>query len=196
MSDNNKNDQEQHYHEYDGIIEHDNPLPNWWLWTFILTVVFAFIYYLHYEVAGGPTLQDELKESMAQIEQIKKDSGSNTGEITEADVLKELKSPDSLKAGSIVYAGKCAVCHGDNLEGKIGPNLTDNSWINGDGKAKSVAHIIQTGVPAKGMPPWTGLLTDDEIKKATAFILSKKNTNPANAKPAEGKIIEDYFSNN
>jgi len=190
MSD-NKN---EHFHEYDGIIEHNNPMPAWWVWTFILCVIFAFIYYIHYELAGGPTLQDELKESMAQIELMKKEAGSTSAEISEDDIIKSLKDPESVKAGAVVYAGKCAVCHGENLEGKIGPNLTDKSWINGDGKAKSIAHLIQTGVPAKGMPPWSGLLSDDEIKKAAAFILSKKNTNPANAKAAEGTVIEDYFN--
>jgi cytochrome c oxidase cbb3-type subunit III len=191
MSD-NKN--EQHHHVYDGIIEHNNPMPMWWIWTFILCIIFAFIYYIHYELAGGPTLQDELKESMAQIEQLKKDAGVNSTEISEADILKNLNEPESVKAGAAIFAARCAVCHGENLEGKIGPNLTDKSWINGDGKSKTIAHLIQTGIPAKGMPPWTGILSDDEIKKATAFVLSKKNTNPANAKAAEGNIIEGYFN--
>ena len=31
MSESNK------HHEYDCIVEHDNPLPTWWLWTFFIT---------------------------------------------------------------------------------------------------------------------------------------------------------------
>ena len=51
-------------HDYDGIKEYDNPLPNWWLVTFLGTVIFAFIYWVHYEIGGGPTLQQELDAAM------------------------------------------------------------------------------------------------------------------------------------
>jgi hypothetical protein len=28
-------------HEYDGIEEYDNPLPGWWSWIFVATIVFS-----------------------------------------------------------------------------------------------------------------------------------------------------------
>ena len=33
-------------HSYDGICEYDNPLPGWWKWLFILTVVASPFYLL------------------------------------------------------------------------------------------------------------------------------------------------------
>ena len=39
-------DTDHETHEYDGIIEHDNPLPRWWLMTFAISVVFAIGYWL------------------------------------------------------------------------------------------------------------------------------------------------------
>ena len=56
-------------HEYDGIQEYDNKLPIWWLASFIGTVIFAFIYWIHYEFAGGPDLQAELKVEMEELQQ-------------------------------------------------------------------------------------------------------------------------------
>ena len=57
-------DSENKFHEYDGIVEHDNPLPTWWLWTFFLAIIFAFLYFIHYEFGGGETLQQELQVAM------------------------------------------------------------------------------------------------------------------------------------
>jgi cytochrome c oxidase cbb3-type subunit 3 len=32
-------------HAYDGIREYDNPLPGWWTWMFVATIVFACVYF-------------------------------------------------------------------------------------------------------------------------------------------------------
>jgi hypothetical protein len=45
-------------HSYDGIHEYDNPLPGWWKWLFILTILFCFPYIAFYHsgrrsLAGG-----------------------------------------------------------------------------------------------------------------------------------------------
>ncbi|MGE5085420.1 MAG: cbb3-type cytochrome c oxidase N-terminal domain-containing protein, partial [Bacillota bacterium] len=80
-------DNEPKFHEYDGIIEHDNPLPMWWLWTFLITIIFAFLYFLHYEIAGGPTLQQELKVAMDQLEK-EKASVVSTSPVETEDSLK------------------------------------------------------------------------------------------------------------
>lgn len=34
-------------HSYDGIEEYDNPLPAWWYWKFVLTIVFALGYLIY-----------------------------------------------------------------------------------------------------------------------------------------------------
>jgi mono/diheme cytochrome c family protein len=39
-------------HNYDGIEELDNDLPPWWLWLFYITIIWSFIYMIHYHVIG------------------------------------------------------------------------------------------------------------------------------------------------
>jgi len=48
-------------HSYDGIREYDNPLPGWWKWLFIITVVISPFYLLYFHV-GAPnrSLHDQL----------------------------------------------------------------------------------------------------------------------------------------
>ena len=186
MSDSeNQKQNEEHYHTYDGIVEHNNPMPAWWTWTFVFTVIFAFMYYVHYQITDGPTLQDELKVALAEIEARRSDP-NNQVVYTEDQILAMLKDPNTVAAGKAVFAGKCAVCHGDHLEGKIGPNLTDKFWIHGDGTAVAIAKVIKEGFAAKGMPPWDGILSADEVAHAAAYIISQRGSNPSNPKAPEG----------
>lgn len=184
MSDNNsKYDQPIAGHDYDGIQEFDNPLPMWWLWTFLGTIIFAFIYYVHYELGGGPSLKQELDADLAVIETLKK-----TGPVVTAeDLAIYVQDKTKITAGGSIYIEKCASCHGKSGEGLIGPNLTDNFWINGAGTPEDILGIIQKGVLEKGMPPWKDTLKAAEIFSIVAYVVSIRGSEVINAKPPEGK---------
>ena len=170
MSDNG-----QEHYSYDGIVEHNNPMPTWWTWIFIITICFAAMYYLHYEVTGdGLTLKEELTASMEKIDKIRAENASTFVELTGEALEKKLKDPNVISLGAATFQAKCSVCHGEKLEGKIGPNLTDSTWINGTGTPNEILTLIRTGVPAKGMPPWEGVLKPEELYGALAFVVSKK----------------------
>ena len=38
-------------HEYDGIKEFDNPTPGWWHSIFIVTILFAFVYFIFFQAS-------------------------------------------------------------------------------------------------------------------------------------------------
>lgn len=177
-------------HNYDGISELDNPLPTWWLWTFFFTFLFSFLYYLHYEISqSGPTLKEELNIA---LEEMKKNQSQDSGLYeTEASLVELMNKPELVGLGGSVYANKCAVCHGDQLQGQIGPNLTDHYWIHGQGKPKDILKVIRDGVSDKGMPGWNQLLNTDDQYAVTAFILYKIDSNPVNAKPPQGSFVEN-----
>lgn len=174
-------------HEYDGIKELDNPLPSWWLATFLITIIFGFLYWIHYEFGGGQNQWDELKQDMARIESSKKNRPAPTVSDDELDEL--LASSSILGEGKAIYDSKCAACHGPQLQGLIGPNLTDEFWIHGQGKLSDIVKVIRTGVLDKGMPPWEGQLKDNEIKAVSAFIIRQRDTNPPNPKAPQGEKV-------
>ncbi len=168
-------------HSYDGIEELDNPLPMWWLATFFGTIIFGFVYYLHYEISGVTSLKTELAASMAEINALKKTGPSFTEEKLAAAFTEA-----GAKKGQEVYTGKCLACHGPELGGLIGPNLTDKAWIHGKGTRLDIMNTVAQGVLDKGMPAWAEMISQEELVNVVAFVYSKKNTNVAGGKPPQG----------
>ena len=81
----------------------------------------------------------------------------------------------------------CVACHGNFGEGTIGPNFTDSYWIHG-WQPLDLRKTVLKGIPAKGMTPWEGILTNEQINNVVAYILTLEGTNPANQKAPEGEL--------
>jgi cytochrome c oxidase cbb3-type subunit 3 len=177
-------------HVYDGIVEHDNFLPRWWLGILYGTVLFAIGYFVYYTMGPGPTLvqeyQTEIDRRQMQLALQPKADGS-TG-MDDATLLEWSKSPEHINLGKAVYDGKCSVCHGTVGQGGIGPNLTDDHWIHGV-KASKMAAVVANGVSDKGMPPWGSLLSTDDQKSVVAYVRSLHGTNPPNPKTPQGEKV-------
>ncbi|NIP37616.1 MAG: nitrogen fixation protein FixP [Candidatus Dadabacteria bacterium] len=176
-------------HEYDGIHELDNPLPGWWLTTFYLTIIFAAIYWVYYEFGSGPTSNEYLKADMESIQSLQAKVEGAKQEISEKSLLAMVKDEEALSAGKAEYIVKCAACHGAEGQGLIGPNITDDYWIHGDGSIAAILKVANEGVLDKGMPPWKGVIADDLLEKVSVYIYSIRGSNPAGAKPPQGEKI-------
>lgn len=170
-------------HEYDGIQELDNPLPNWWLVTFLGAIIFSFIYWLHYTFGGGATLQDELKIALAELPK------ATEIKMTDRELEMKINEPGALQNGKAIFNSKCAACHGMEGQGVIGPNLTDNFWINGNGHRADIVTIISKGVIEKGMPSWESQISQDELIQVAGFTYSLRKTKPANPKNPQGTEV-------
>jgi cytochrome c oxidase cbb3-type subunit 3 len=172
-------------HKYDDIEELDNPLPLWWLGTFFGTIIFAFLYWLHYEIAGGPDQKARLEAHLAAIQSLTKTSDALAAEDFWAAVADETK----LTLGGQVFQRLCASCHAPQGEGLIGPNLTDLYWIHGTGKLMDVTQVIAKGVGEKGMPSWETILTRTELVAVAAYAFKLSNRNLPGKAP-EGQLVE------
>lgn len=71
----------------------------------------------------------------------------------------------------------CASCHGYDLKGGMGPDLTDTYWRYG-GSPADIYKSIYEGRP-QGMPAWGRALPPQEIWKVVSYIQSKGGTYPA-----------------
>jgi len=173
-------------HEYDGIQELDNPLPMWWLWTFFGTIIFAFLYWLHYDISGAPSSEMYLQQQLAQIAEQKKKDESSQPQKSATDLNALVSDATVVANGNKLFQMNCANCHGQQGQGGIGPNLTDKYWIHGDGDIASVLTTVKKGVLDKGMPAWEAIFKTEEVESLAAFVMSLKNSNPPNAKAPQG----------
>lgn len=171
---------------YDGIQEYDNDLPRWWTALFIITILYSVFYVFNYHISDSPSSEEELKVEMARISELKAAAPAQV--VSDEVLLSYVKNPERVSNGKAVYDGKCAACHGFKGEGIVGPNLTDDYWIHG-GKISEIHKIIEIGVPEKGMVPWKGLLSNDEIDNVSAYIYSIHATNPSNPKAPQGELV-------
>jgi cytochrome c oxidase cbb3-type subunit 3 len=56
----------------------------------------------------------------------------------------------ALAQGALIFDDECALCHGDELQGKPGyPALDDDEWIWGDG-VEEIAEVVRGGVRVEG----------------------------------------------
>lgn len=176
-------------HDYDGIKELDNALPPWWKYGFYFTILVAVIYLLNFHVFKSGKLQGqeyetEMSEAKVRMEEYLKKAGENVDENTAT-----LMDAAGIAEGKKLFTldNKCSQCHGQNGEGNIGPNFTDNYWLHG-GDVKSIFKTIKYGVQGKAMQAWGNQLSPKQIQQIASYIYSLAGTNLTSPRPHEGVL--------
>jgi cytochrome c oxidase cbb3-type subunit 3 len=170
---------------YDGIKEYDNDLPKWWLWLFVITIIYAFVYICYFQLGSALNSEQQLAAEMTEIYKLQQESAPKTSSSSSLAAL--VKDPTRIAAGKVVYDTRCLACHGPQGGGIIGPNLVDDAWIHG-GKLSDIRKVIHEGVVEKGMLAWKGVLSEREIDDVTIYIRSIRGTAVAGAKAPQGEI--------
>lgn len=177
-------------HQFDGISELDNPIPAWFRVLFYVSIVFGIGYLLNYHVFKYSKSQEE--EYTAEIQQAADDKVAflanpiNSASAVNENNIVLSKDAAVLKSGQALFATRCPPCHGDNAQGLVGPNLTDEYWLHG-GKVKDVFKTIKYGVPEKGMISWEKSMSAQQISDIANYVLSLQGTKPAGAKASQGE---------
>lgn len=175
-------------HDYDGIKELDHPLPFWWVMIFGLTISFSVPYYFYYTHADGPSIRAGLNEKMHEIKEKQAAWEAKQGGFNTEKFNAFFKTEKGKKLGAKTYRRKCMACHADQLQGTIGPNLTDAYWIHGKGDIASIYKTIKEGVTAKGMPAWGAVLTEEQMYGVIGHVMSFKNKNIPGKEPQGEKV--------
>ena len=187
-------------HSWDGDLqEFNNPLPNWWLWGFYLTVIFAVIYWVIYP--AWPVGDTYTKGIGNTITYTVNGEERTTHWNTRALLMKEMQSGEEAQkmqaymeevaAASYediltdeemlaftravakgLFGDNCAACHGSGGAGVIGlfPNLVDDAWLWG-GTVEDIEQTLTEG--RRGfMPAFERSLNDEQIDAVANYVLS------------------------
>lgn len=183
-------------HGFDGILELDNKLPMWWMHLFSITIVFSFIYFFSYLLIdfSNPYKEYEIsyKNQLKEIERFEK----SMPQVTIENSSFNAKFVDS---GKTLFEENCATCHKSDGSGNIGPNLTDDYWINIMEKDlfKNIFSIIWYG--SKNNPTMrafgqSGEIKGNDIQKISSYVyfINTKLKKPINHKDPQGKKIMNW----
>ena len=158
--------------------ESNNPMPRWWVWLFVGTVVFSLLYLVAYPGLGSypgqfgwstrTAYDEEIARANQELAPLYSQFASKKPEELAGDAV-------AMAIGERLFMNNCAQCHGSDARGSKGfPNLTDHDWLHGGEPAK-IAETIAKGRTGS-MPAMAAAVgTPDDVKNVAHYVLSLSN---------------------
>ena len=154
------------------LVEMNNPLPRWWVWLFVITLVFGLAYLAAYPGLGsfggklGWSQQGEYEAEMAKanLEPLYARFVAMKPEEVAADA-------QARAIGERLFMNNCAQCHGSDARGSKGfPNLTDGDWLYG-GTPQQIRETLDKG-RIGNMPPMAAAVgTAEDVRNLSHYVL-------------------------
>ena len=163
-------------HVWDGDLrEMNNPLPKWWVYLFIITVVFGLVYGAMYPMFGsfkGQLGWSSAGQHAAEVKKMEDNIAPVYAEFTKKDAAALAADPKAMAIGERLFMNYCAQCHGSDARGSKGfPNLADNDWLYG-GTPEAIKETITNGRNGV-MPPMAAAVgTPEDVANLAQFVLS------------------------
>lgn len=179
-------------HEYDGIQEYDQKLPNWWLFTFYGAVVWFVCHwgiYYHAEAIKSP--QQRVTAGIISVQKAKAaELEATVSKLDDATLVHDWATkPEVVAAGEATFLTNCTACHGADLSATLtvgaakvplpGLPLTDHQWKFG-GKPMQIFKLINEGSPPEStghngakMQVWGQTLSPVQIAEVVAYLITK-----------------------
>ena len=180
-------------HVWDGNLrEYNNPLPRWWLWLFILTIVFSLVYLAVFPGLGsykGLLNWSTDKEHQQDVTQLRQQIAPLYAAFAAQNIEDLAKDKRALAVGERLFMNNCSQCHGSDGGGSKGfPNLTNAStaWLGERGGE----HIVQTVTNGRVgmMPPMAAAVGDEAAQSEVAhYVLSLSGSPHDKAKASNGQ---------
>jgi cytochrome c oxidase cbb3-type subunit 3 len=155
--------------------EANNPMPRWWMWLFVLTVIYSLLYLIAYPGLGtypgemGWSTRGEYETAMASAD---KELAPLYAGFSAKSTDQLAGDANAMAVGERLFMNNCAQCHGSDARGSKGfPNLADGDWLHG-GSAEKIKETL-TGGRKGQMPPMAAAVgTPDDVRNVAQYVLS------------------------
>jgi len=170
--------------------EMNNPLPRWWMWLFVGTIVFAAVYLAFYPGLGtnpGSLGWTSVGQYQAEQDKARAAMAPVYAKYTSLPAEELAKDPLAMGIGERLFLNNCAQCHGSNGRGSKGfPNLTDSDWLYGG--THDIIKATITGGRNGVMPPMAAALgTAADVRNVANYVLSLSDSPHDNIAAQLGK---------
>lgn len=178
-------------HVWDGdLTEMNNPMPRWWMWLFIITIVFGLGYLAAYPGLGAykgslgwtqlGEYQAEMDKAAAELQPLYARFGGMKPEELAGD-------PAAMAIGERLFMNNCAQCHGSDARGSKGfPNLADSDWLHG-GAPEQIHKTITDGRVGVMAPMAAAVGTPEDVRNLAHYVLSLSGSPHDSLKASLGK---------
>ena len=161
-------------HVWDGDLrEMNNPLPRWWVWLFIITVVFALVYLVLYPGLGtyaGTLKWTSTGQHAAEMKKGEEEIAPLYARFATMKTEDIAKDPQAMAIGERLFMNNCSQCHGSDARGSKGfPNLTDGDWLYG-GAPEKILETLTAGRIGNMPPLGAALGTADDVKNVAQYV--------------------------
>jgi cytochrome c oxidase cbb3-type subunit 3 len=176
-------------HVWDETLEeYNNPMPKWWSWLFVITVVFGLVYLALYPGLGKfPGMLGWSSVGQYKIERERMDASIQPmyDKYQAMDVKALAADKQAMETGKRLYLTYCMQCHGADGRGAKGfPNLADSDWLYG-GDAEQIKQTIAEG--RMGVMPPHAQLGADTIKDLSNYVRSLSGLPNDSVRAGKGK---------
>ena len=178
-------------HIWDGDLrEMNNPLPRWWVWLFVLTVVFSLVYLVLYPGLGnyaGTLAWSSTGQHAAEMQKGEREVAPLYARFASMKTDALARDPQAMAIGERLFMNNCSQCHASDGRGSKGfPDLTDSDWIHGGTPEKILETLVQGRIG--NMPPLAAAVgTPDDVKNVAHYVLSLSGSPSDSVRAALGK---------
>lgn len=155
--------------------EMNNPMPRWWMWMFVLTIVFGLGYLAYYPGLGsfkGMSKWTQIKEYQTEVREGDAEIAPVYARFASLRTEQLAGDAPAMAIGERLFMNNCAQCHGSDAKGSKGfPNLTDGDWLHG-GSPEKIAETLHAGRIGM-MPPMAAAVgSADDVRNVAHYVLS------------------------
>ncbi|TNF56979.1 MAG: cytochrome-c oxidase, cbb3-type subunit III [Burkholderiales bacterium] len=170
--------------------EMNNPLPKWWVYLFIITVIFGLIYGALYPMFGkyqGALGWSSQGQHAAEVQKMEEAIAPIYARFKDMKPEQLAGDSQAMAIGERLFMNYCAQCHGSDARGAKGfPNLADGDW-NWGGHPDAIRTTIVDGRMGV-MPPMAAAVGGaEDVRNLAHYVLSLSGSPHDSVRAVQGK---------